>query len=232
MWYKLKRIMMRPNGVEKQVRPDTWWQPWANTLAYYKFNWNLNDSSGNGRNLNMYTGSFSYSTLSSWQPYCQLNTNAQAYFSSFPFNRTAYTVSWWCYFTDVTSSNQKIIMDLHDGGNYFPRFYAWGWNHSGKISSVVSFDSYDPSWATNTRYYLVAVIKNNVSYSYINWNLIHSQSYSNSATSWSLFLNGTSNHNSGYYTSWRISELILENKARTAQEISNYYNQTKSDYWL
>lgn len=23
MWYKVKRIMMRPNGVEKQVRPDT-----------------------------------------------------------------------------------------------------------------------------------------------------------------------------------------------------------------
>jgi hypothetical protein len=24
----------------------------------------------------------------------------------------------------------------------------------------------------------------------------------------------------------------MENKTRTAQEISNYYNQTKSKYWL
>ena len=39
MWYKLKRIMMRPNGVEKQVRPSGW-QPWANTLCYYNINSN------------------------------------------------------------------------------------------------------------------------------------------------------------------------------------------------
>ena len=93
-------------------------------------------------------------------------------------------------------------------------------------------DSYDQSWTSNTRYYLVAVIKDNVSYSYINWNLIHSQSYSNSATSWNLFLNGTGNYSSNYYTSWRISELIIENKARTATEISNYYNWTKANYGL
>ena len=61
-----------------------WWKPWANTIAYYKFDWNLNDSSGNNRNLSMYTGSFSYWTLSSWQPYCQLNTSATTNEASIP----------------------------------------------------------------------------------------------------------------------------------------------------
>jgi hypothetical protein len=30
----------------------------------------------------------------------------------------------------------------------------------------------------------------------------------------------------------KMSELILESKDRTAQEISDYYNQTKGNYWL
>ena len=46
MGYKLKRITIRPNGVEKQVRPTTspWWQPWANTIAYWELNWNGEDT--------------------------------------------------------------------------------------------------------------------------------------------------------------------------------------------
>lgn len=58
MWYKLKRIMIRPQGVERQIRPSGWWgwQPWANTLAYYQFNDDLTDSSWNWNNF-------------SWTPY-------------------------------------------------------------------------------------------------------------------------------------------------------------------
>jgi hypothetical protein len=37
MWYKLKRIMIRPNGVEKQIRPKWEWQPWVDTVLYYDF---------------------------------------------------------------------------------------------------------------------------------------------------------------------------------------------------
>lgn len=35
MWYKLKRILIYPDGVtEKQVYPSTKWKPWANTILY------------------------------------------------------------------------------------------------------------------------------------------------------------------------------------------------------
>jgi hypothetical protein len=50
MWYKLKRIMIHDNGIEKQVRPKTR-NPWANTIAYYPLNWDINDHSSNGYNL-------------------------------------------------------------------------------------------------------------------------------------------------------------------------------------
>jgi len=38
-------------------------EPWANTVAYYKFDWNLNDSSGNNRNMALSRGSVTYWTI-------------------------------------------------------------------------------------------------------------------------------------------------------------------------
>jgi hypothetical protein len=32
--------------------------------------------------------------------------------------------------------------------------------------------------------------------------------------------------------SWEISEFILEDRAWTATEISDYFNATKSNYWI
>jgi hypothetical protein len=208
------------------------WKPWANTIAYYKFENNLNDSSGNGRDLSMYTWSFSFSTLSSWQPYCQLNTSAEATFSNMPFSRTAYTISGFCLWDSTDNTYQKIILDLISWDNYFPRFYTWWGSNVNKISSVVSFDGYWDTFAANTRFHLVTVYDNNVVKSYINWILIHSLTYSNASTTWTLYLNWTSNYNANYRTNWKISELILENKARSETEITKYLNSMKDIYWI
>ena len=40
------------------------------------------------------------------------------------------------------------------------------------------------------------------------------------------------NHNTWEKSQCNLSEVIIENKARTAQEVLNYYNNTKSKYWL
>jgi hypothetical protein len=31
---------------------------------------------------------------------------------------------------------------------------------------------------------------------------------------------------------WQLSNVIFEDKARTSQEVSDYYDQTKWDYWI
>ena len=41
MGYKLTWVYIRPNGTEQRIRP-TRWMPWANTLAYWKFDGDLN----------------------------------------------------------------------------------------------------------------------------------------------------------------------------------------------
>lgn len=39
---EIKRVTIRPNGTEKQIRP-AWWTPWANTTLYLPLNWDITD---------------------------------------------------------------------------------------------------------------------------------------------------------------------------------------------
>lgn len=209
-----------------------WWEPWANTVAYYKFDWNLNDSSGNDRNLSMYTWSFTYSTLSSWQQYCRLNTAARTANYTIPFNRTAYTISWWYSWDTISTQYQKIIVDLKSGDNYRPRVFNWGgwWNY---VYWVVSFDDYGSAYTQNAWYNIVTTYNNMEVSSYINWTFIYSLTYSRSETTGTLRINwAVDTTSSNYRCAWWLSELIIEDKVRTAAEISDYYNNTKSNYWL
>ena len=225
MGYKLQKIYIGQN----QVRPDTWWKPWANTIAYYKFDWNLNDSSGNNRNLSMYTGSFSYTTTSWGAKYVRFNSSAYTNTLSIPFNRTAYTISGWYTLDAVSSSYQKILLDMRADSNYRPRAYSY----NNEMVWVVSFEGRWATFVANSWYYIVTVYNNNVVTSYINTNVEWTETYSWSATSCTLRLNRASDNTSSIYgNGWGISELIIENKARTAQEISDYYNQTKANYWI
>ena len=82
MWYKLKRIMMRPNGVEKQVRP-TWKPTWrldqaTNLTTYDSINrnkqWIVISSDGN----------YMYLGTSSWY--------IEQYFLYTPFDITTATL--------------------------------------------------------------------------------------------------------------------------------------------
>lgn len=206
------------------------WKPWANTIAYYKLEEDLNDYSWNNRNLSMYTGSFTYETLTSWKKICRFNTSAQTTNYTMPFNRTAYTVSCWASWDTITTAYQKIIFDFQSWSNYFPRAYDFNYWWHQYVSSIVSFDAGQVSYVQNKWYHMVSVFDNNTASMYIDGQLIASVTYSSSETSGTLSVNWEWNYRSGYRTWWALSELIFENKTRTATEVADYYNQTKADY--
>lgn len=53
-------------SAEAWSTPTPWgWQPWANTLVYWEFNWNLDDSSGN--NVTLTWTPYGYDTGIQWQ---------------------------------------------------------------------------------------------------------------------------------------------------------------------
>lgn len=229
MWYKLKRIMMRPNGVEKQVRPKWWWKPWANTICYYTFdNQNLDDSSGNNNNWSWYNGTGSFMANTWW--YCANLWSSHAI--QMPFNLwwlTNWTLNVWIKYNSFSKSFQWIL--------WCKEWSSWAMHinvTNNKLIEIAmvwhSAISYQTSMATDI-WYNICITKSWTTYFiYINGTLWNSWTWWAISTNYTQYL--WTSYTDNRYLDWYLDNVIIENKSRTAQEISDYYNLTKSNYWL
>ena len=237
MWYKLKRILIYPDGVtEKQVYPVPF-KPWANTLAYYPLNSvsTVNDLSGNGRNL-----------TNNWVTFWTYDWIDCAYFSWSSYLKNTYT--------DMSLTEATINIWVKKTRNADEAFaWLWDnspdtqlslvWNTSDRIGSKYYQSSFKYEW-----YKTVSVVWNwinlvltvNSSWNKVWYNWVQqSLSYTNWSSSTWLSSFTTNNitlwahqwWNSNKFI-WYISNAILENRVRTADEILNYYNNSKFNYWL
>ena len=78
--------------------------------------------------------------------------------------------------------------------------------------------------------HLVCVYSSGTYNLYVNGVAWNSYSWTVELDSWVIRVwYGATNENKHY---WQISELIIENKAWTGQEISDYFDLTKADYWI
>ena len=239
MWYKLKRIMMRPNGVEKQVRPSGW-QPWANTVLYVPMQTDLLDHWPNYislTNTNVQIATIGW--VPAWyfptanNPY-NLRWNITSYISSEPF-----TISVWVYtlaYPTWSSSDPRTAICWMLGA--WP--YKWTalellpWGFRAEFLGGTNVTS--SSVPTLNKWYLITVTRdsNNSNKLYVNSQLVWS-----SSSGWNdyfgNFVIGTDWTDSGgllRHWKWYMREFIMEKTARTVQEIADYYNLTKWDYWL
>ena len=222
-------VWLMINVQNKQIKTEFWWKPWTNTLAYYEFNNNLNDSSWNSRNLSAYTWSFAYWTASWWWKYVQLSSSNTANNINIPINFDWYTVSWFVNFWEIrTTWAQWIVFDV-ESNDWYPRFWTWNW----WVNSYCWWLN-RASASTNTRYHLVCVIKNKIMYCYINWQLKFQDNVANYSGSSAIFsLNWISDKSrSQYRTNAKLSELIIEKSARSQSDITKYFNKMKSKYGL
>lgn len=217
---------------EKQVRHTTspWWQPWANTVAYYKFDWDLNDNSGNSYNLSIANWTPTYWTTTGGAKYIHFPSQSYTNNITIPYSLSAYTINVWLKY----DSTNKTIMDFQTRINW------WNWNRLQYASSTSI-----ACWTTVTNLDLsnwinLVVVNDNYSCTaYVNWVQTTTNSLGTytdtSAPYFRLNTVGyggstsvyTNNAGSNY-----VSELITEDRVRTAQEIADYYNQTKWSYWL
>ena len=204
------------------------WTPWENTIAYYKFNNNLNDSA-NSNNLSLSGWAVSFWTASWWGKYAYFNKSTWTGHRTISpnFNVSTLTCMYWRQPKQIFSSWNPLSV-----------WYTTTANGSGIIVGTVrSVDFWGTSWfsaAVNTWYHLVITCEGWVRKFYVNGAYYAQDSYSLSGTQATKLTinNAWDTSSSSYSNNNYISELIIENKARTAQEISNYYNSTKSKYWL
>ena len=219
MWYKVKRIMVW----EKQVRPYKF-NPTSNTIAYFPFENDTLDHSGNWVSLSIswsftkWTLWYVFSSSTSWQGVTFTNWNV------------AYM---WLWFKINSTSNNTTVL------NYAKRWYmAYQPTHndSNLNNKIVNFTSSSYAiwgsiaWFTYQQWHHLAFLYDGTKLKVAkDWVL---QDFYNGT--WYNFGNGITICSCGF--SWNIntnvSDVIVENRAWTADEILNYYKHTKSQYWL
>ena len=218
-----------------------WWKPGANTLWYYNFNdrnsLQITDSSGNNRNLTWWTMP-TYSLVSGTN---YAGNFANVSWSIAPSYNNYWTMDWnytFLAWVKPTATGQCYVKTLSS---------PQGTTNAHQISIIYNYNSntfeyYDDmssAWVKRTTIKSWAVINN--------WYLVW---YTREGASVKTYQNGefstsitgsTSTQNKLLWIwssrewdrfKWLISEVIIENKVRTAQEIADYYNQTKSLYWI
>lgn len=217
--------------------PEWWggWQPWANTVGYRPLttttqwadrSWNGYDLSGSYRTFWTYAGVDCVS-VSGWS-----NSNPRLYNSSIPIgtNRTA---SIWFYWLSGWAV-QWIICTGHDYVNSI----IWGWIWSDDAPRLADWITAGEEWTWNilNAWHLMTVTYDGTTaILYIDWVESVRASWNRTSDTAIAFSHKTY-YNWGSQYSERfegyLSEAIYEDKTRTAQEISDYYNQTKWNYWL
>lgn len=201
-------------------------------MAYYKFDWNLNDSSGNNRNLSLAAGSVTYWTESWWAKYGYFDTSTYTNnYTSMPYNTTAYTINIWYKRVGSNSGTHCTVADFHTWWNYFPRFNVL----SNEVWYIVSRSNVSTSNTDSWSNYCIS-ISGNTATCYRNWTQVWQFSVNSFNNNLPYFRLNTVWYTTASYSNYtadgRMSALIIEDKARTAQEIADYYNQTKWNYGL
>lgn len=159
MWYKLKRIMMRPNGVEKQVRPKRLPSAYQE-VEYIESSWTQRIETGVTVNSENRIFKIKYWPLSSWDTLfgtLQFSNTEAAIHTR--YSRLSNLIVWDCYkwnwYGRVSySSSQSWIEEMELWNNYIKDIPTWTtlttgtvWNYS--TSDVIPIFCYKVTDRTN-----------------------------------------------------------------------------------
>lgn len=211
-------------------------EPWENTILYMPFNNDLLDHSNNNiqftntntvleNNTAYFNGSAnlinnSFTTYLNSAPFtCSVRVKSKTFNNDSRLigceKATSSTWNWW-----------SIAQISSSGNTYRAEMTAWWSSTFRQIFTPLNLNEWD----------LLTYVKTPTELSlYKNGTLIWTQT----STTWTFQTElsiwqgrwATSTSNRKYFN-WWMSNFIIESKARTAEEILEYYNGTKSNYWI
>lgn len=208
--------------------PSSWWHPWVNTVAYYEFDNNLDDSSWNWFNQTLASWAVVYWTASWGGKYAYFDSStytANSSLGSIDYSSDSYTVSFYRQPKTIFSSWAHAVFDWAMNG----RDPAW----IRMVDSLASRGVSNTFSATVDTWYYITTTRDKADvYFYVNGQLIGSWTWGGSGSYTPTFRfnaiwNATQLTNDNY-----LWQFIIEDKLRTAQEIAVYFNKTKADYWI
>ena len=211
------------------------WKPWANTVAYYPL---TSTSTVNDMSWNWLTLTNNWNVLF-WTYHWVDCANYSGNWSL----RNSVLTTWYIWQTFTIS--EWVL-------RHWNEILIWTFNNVGTkraiwINVASTFINFtfgtwsafqDNKYSINTvtdQWYHIALTHNSTGNLiwYVNWQQVITWN----VTIWEWASNfwiwaAVFSDNEIYYSNWNISNVIIEDIPRTAQEISKYYNQTKSLYWL
>ena len=191
------------------------WQPWVNTLAYYPL---TSSSTVNDQSWNNYT------LTNSWVTFTTLGWVDCANFdwSSWLYNTSFAIIGTW----DFTLS----LRGCPTSNSQWMWLFVWNSLTDVVINSVNGYiqDTSAPT-PLNTWTYITFTRSSWNLHIYSNWTEYVDTAFSNDIQS-NLYM--WKRPNNTLYLSWWLSECIVEDRAWTATEITDYFNETKANYWI
>lgn len=203
-------------------------EPWENTVAYYPFKEDYNDKvwsrtlstswcSISWGYLNIERDS-SYIQLSQWISNSILTINVRHYYWA---NSSSVYWNWNALFAN--SAEQEHACFPANTSRGFQVGKVWFFNDS--------FVQWDTIISLANRYNIIIVKDWTNETIYINWeNVLDATSFDNANYPVNFIWSCATNKPEA--AQWKMSELIFESKKWTAQEVADYFNQTKSNYGI
>lgn len=222
------------------------WKPWANTLLYLPIDNSdtssiVYDHSTNQTDFNWY-GTASYDTLSSWKKVLSFTWSNGIYIDSALFTSWPATVNLWLY-RDGNQANDSWVFTLQHGGSSSNTWFIITFFNNTYLTSFLGTGS-GWVWLNNrentdnqTWIQVTTTYENWTMKMYINWILKQTISWNMSfnqiqATSLGFSRYVDSVFQNTRFLNWKIWSIIVEDKARIAEEVADYFDQTKSLYWI
>lgn len=213
---------------------NQWWQPWANTVLYIPFSWNYNDQMWNTMTLVQWSWP-TYSTTTAGEQYGIMSKdNSRITTSLTNLDINSWTVSvrlnWQEYYTFTSAA---VVWWFWVGANYrwtgllfgsegsreMIIFVWWGDIHTGQYMPQSTWTHICMTqWSWTTTIYMNGQSIYTTSHTYVKNNDVFG------------IINNPVDYSDEYV--WWIDEFIVEDLPWTATDVLNYYNQTKSNYWI
>ena len=218
-----------------------WWDINNDTICYLRLRWNLTDETGNYTWTMATNGSFDTTvadipvaslTYDNWYIVSTTNWPSLSWSNS-------YTISCWGMtstgnielFSYFNSPYMWIgLYKFKEWSTYKWYFAMYLWWYSGS-SWFENYYAYNP-WTTwhlytvtytpwSIKWYIDAVNVSSASAT-LSWTV----------TPWTTMEIWRHNHSTSFSPVWYYSDLLFEKKGKTQQEITDYYNLVKWNYWI
>lgn len=231
MWSKISKIMIYHNSHNRQVRPVSWWHPWANTIAYYTLNWDADDYYGN-YNWTWWNWA-NYATWFDWNQCADFSWSNSTWVTSSCTTapKTLSLFMKWISLTRTSKDRRQLIWMT-------TTFEWWDWRWFRAIPTKYNQSTIDWSYVicagwswqtykntsivdTNWHHYCF-VSDNNATKFYFDWNLL---------TTFNWEFTNPSNKNlvfwqqaalNVYESNTYMQYIILESVAWSQQDITDY----------